>query len=46
MLEFIADLYPESNLLPKDPVLRAKARFFIDAFSTKVSPFYMGFVAR
>ncbi|KAF9497877.1 glutathione S-transferase [Pleurotus eryngii] len=46
LLEFIADLYPESNLLPKDPVLRAKARFFIDAFSTKVSPFYMGFVAR
>lgn len=38
LLEFVADLYPESNLLPKDPVLRAKARFFIDAVSTKVVP--------
>ncbi|KAG1863107.1 hypothetical protein F4604DRAFT_1785318, partial [Suillus subluteus] len=34
ILEFLADLYPDSGLLPKDPVLRAKVRFFIDA-STK-----------
>ncbi|KAG2354117.1 hypothetical protein BDR07DRAFT_1454235 [Suillus spraguei] len=30
ILEFVADLYPDSGLLPKDPVLRAKVRFFID----------------
>ena len=36
MLEFAADLYPDSGLLPKDPIDRARVRFFIDAFSTKV----------
>ncbi|KAJ7484166.1 glutathione S-transferase [Mycena latifolia] len=30
LVEFIADLFPESGLLPKDPVQRAQARFFID----------------
>ncbi|EKM49075.1 uncharacterized protein PHACADRAFT_265855 [Phanerochaete carnosa HHB-10118-sp] len=29
ILEFLADLFPDSGLLPKDPVLRAKARLFI-----------------
>ena len=38
LLEFIADLYPDSGLLPKDPVDRVPARFFIDAFTTKVFP--------
>ena len=38
LLEFIADLYPDSGLLPKDPVDRARVRFFIDAFTTKVFP--------
>ncbi|KAH9037330.1 glutathione S-transferase [Lactarius hengduanensis] len=38
ILEFIADLYPDSGLLPKDPVERARVRFFIDAVSTKVAP--------
>ncbi|KIJ63476.1 hypothetical protein HYDPIDRAFT_29284 [Hydnomerulius pinastri MD-312] len=38
IVEFIADLYPDSNLLPKDPVLRAKARFFIETFTAKFSP--------
>ncbi|EJD08549.1 uncharacterized protein FOMMEDRAFT_16871 [Fomitiporia mediterranea MF3/22] len=42
LLEFVADLFPESKLLPKDPVLRARARFFIDAVNTK---FLDGFVA-
>ena len=37
LVEFIADLYPESGILPKDPVLRAKARLFIDAVSTKLA---------
>ncbi|KAJ7107400.1 glutathione S-transferase, partial [Mycena epipterygia] len=41
-----ADLYPEATLLPKDPVLRAKARFFIDTASTKFFPAYMGPLAR
>lgn len=38
LVEFIADLYPESGILPADPVQRAKARLFIDAVSTKYSP--------
>ncbi|KAJ7107348.1 hypothetical protein C8R44DRAFT_885371 [Mycena epipterygia] len=42
LVEFVADLYPEATLLPKDPVLRAKARFFIDTVSTKFLPAYMG----
>jgi len=40
LVEFVADVYPNANLLPADPVLRAKARFFIDTFSNKfVSPY-------
>ncbi|KAJ7472961.1 glutathione S-transferase [Mycena galericulata] len=46
LVEFIADLHPESALLPKDPVLRAQVRFFIDAVSTRFVPTYMGPVAR
>ncbi|CAK5282102.1 unnamed protein product [Mycena citricolor] len=42
LLEFVADLFPESGILPKDPVQRAKARFFIDAVSTKLLPVYIG----
>jgi glutathione S-transferase len=37
LVEFIADLYPESGLLPTDPVLRAKARLFIDAVTNKLA---------
>ncbi|KAG2358601.1 thioredoxin-like protein [Suillus spraguei] len=41
ILEFLADLYPDSGLLPKDPVLRAKVRFFVDANTKHVEePFY------
>jgi glutathione S-transferase len=36
LIELIADLYPDSGLLPKDPIERARARFFIDTVSTKV----------
>ncbi|KAH9033157.1 glutathione S-transferase [Lactarius deliciosus] len=36
LLEFIADLYPDSGLLPKDPVERARVRLFIDATSTRL----------
>lgn len=42
LLEFVADLKPDSHLLPKDPVARAKARFFIDVISTKFSSAYFG----
>ncbi|KAG0693601.1 hypothetical protein DFH29DRAFT_390947 [Suillus ampliporus] len=31
ILEFVADLYPDSGLLPKDPVQRAKVHFFVNA---------------
>ena len=31
ILDFVADLYPDSGILPKDPVLRANVHFFIDA---------------
>ncbi|KAG1731592.1 glutathione S-transferase [Suillus paluster] len=41
ILEFLADLYPDSGLLPKDPVLRANVRFFIDATTKHFhDPFY------
>jgi glutathione S-transferase len=46
LLEFVADLYPDSGLLPKDPVERARVRFFIDAFSTKLSPLFIAFFQR
>jgi glutathione S-transferase len=36
ILEFVADLYPDSGLLPKDPVKRARVRFFIESFSSNV----------
>ncbi|KAG2358597.1 glutathione S-transferase C-terminal-like protein [Suillus spraguei] len=45
LVEFIGDLYPSSNILPTDPVLRAKARFFIEIVSTKFSPNFMKFVS-
>ena len=38
LVEFVADLFPDSGILPKDPVLRAKARLFIDAVSNKFNP--------
>lgn len=46
LLEFFADLYSESTLLPKDPVLRARTRFFIDAVGTKLIPSSYSFVYR
>ncbi|KAH9054966.1 hypothetical protein EDB87DRAFT_1780075 [Lactarius vividus] len=46
LLEFVADLYPDSALLPKDPVERARVRFFIDAVSTKVVPPFIAFLYR
>jgi len=43
LLEFVSDLYPSANLLPKDPVLRAKARFIINVVSTKFFPAFLSF---
>jgi len=45
LLEFIADLYPSSNILPADPVLRAKARFFIEVVSSKFTSNWRKFVS-
>ncbi|KIJ63102.1 hypothetical protein HYDPIDRAFT_113664 [Hydnomerulius pinastri MD-312] len=36
ILEFIADVFPSSDLLPKDPVSRARVRFFADAVAKHV----------
>jgi len=38
LVEFFADLKPDSGLLPADPVLRAKARFFITLVGDKFNP--------
>ncbi|KAK7014056.1 hypothetical protein VNI00_019448 [Paramarasmius palmivorus] len=46
LVEFVADLYPESGILPSDPVERAQARFFIEVFNTKVAPGFVGFLLR
>lgn len=46
LVQFVADLFPEANLLPKDPVLRAQTRFFIEVVSSKFIPAYQKFVVR
>ncbi|KAJ7154513.1 glutathione S-transferase C-terminal-like protein [Mycena filopes] len=42
LVEFIGDLFPDSPILPKDPLQRARARFFIDVVSTKLLPAQFG----
>jgi len=44
LLEFVADL--SNSLLPKDPFLRAKARFFIETFSSKFIPAWYAAASR
>ncbi|KAJ3567066.1 hypothetical protein NP233_g6604 [Leucocoprinus birnbaumii] len=46
LLEFIADLSGSSSVLPHDPLLRAKARFFIEVFSSKAIPGWYASVNR
>jgi len=46
LVEFVADLFPEANIIPKDPVLRAKARFFIEVVSSKYAPAQNKFIMR
>lgn len=46
LLEFVADLFPSSGLLPSSPVERAKARLFIDAVNAKLQTALFGFLIR
>ncbi|OSD02580.1 glutathione transferase omega class [Trametes coccinea BRFM310] len=43
ILEFLADILPTAHLLPEDPVLRARARFFNATVDTKLLKAFMGF---
>lgn len=46
LVEFVADLFPEANLIPTDPVRRAQARFFIEVVSSKFVPAFQKFFGR
>ena len=38
LIQFFADLAPESDLLPQDALGKAKIRFFLDVVSNKIQP--------
>ncbi|KAI0649013.1 thioredoxin-like protein [Trametes meyenii] len=40
LLEFVADVFPQSKLLPANPVLRAKARAFIALYQNYVNDLF------
>ncbi|KAI1789486.1 hypothetical protein LXA43DRAFT_1062849 [Ganoderma leucocontextum] len=40
LVEFVGDLFPESRIVPTDPVKRAQARFFVEGVSSKFFPAY------
>ncbi|KAH9958228.1 glutathione S-transferase [Russula dissimulans] len=46
LLEFVADLYPDSGLLPKNPVQRARVRLFIDVVANKLHQPFVAFFYR
>ncbi|KZT62038.1 glutathione S-transferase [Calocera cornea HHB12733] len=46
LVEFFAELAPDSHLLPADPVQRAKARFFITLVGDKFNPAWNAFAAK
>ncbi|KZO98838.1 glutathione S-transferase [Calocera viscosa TUFC12733] len=46
LVEFFAELAPDSHLLPSDPVLRAKARFFITLVGDKFNPAWQGYATK
>ena len=46
LVEFVADLFPSSGILPADPVKRAQARFFIEGVSSKLVPAWYGVQVR
>ena len=37
ILEFLADLFPDAHLLPKDPVKRSQARIFINTLNMRMA---------
>ena len=43
IVEFLAEMFPSSSLLPRDPVLRAKARIFASVVDTKILDSFRGF---
>ncbi|KAI0765398.1 hypothetical protein C8Q74DRAFT_1318762 [Fomes fomentarius] len=43
LVEFIDDLFPESGILPKDPVKRAQARFFVEGVSRRFVPAWFAY---
>ena len=38
LIQFFADIAPESDLLPQDALGKAKVRFFLDTVSNKIQP--------
>ncbi|OJT03422.1 Vegetative incompatibility protein HET-E-1 [Trametes pubescens] len=42
ILEFLAEVFPNAPLLPSDPLLRAKARTFVEIYRNYVSSEYLG----
>jgi glutathione S-transferase len=44
IVQLVAELFPESGLLPSDPVERAKARFFIDVVNNQFRLAYVGYL--
>lgn len=46
ILEFIADIFPASGLLPSSPVERARVRLFIDAVNARLQGPFIGFLIR
>ncbi|KAI0699158.1 hypothetical protein C8T65DRAFT_697725 [Cerioporus squamosus] len=44
ILEYLADVFPNSGFLPGDSALRAKARLFIHSVETKFIPAFVGFL--
>ncbi|TFK79373.1 hypothetical protein K466DRAFT_579210 [Polyporus arcularius HHB13444] len=43
LVEFVADIFPESGLLPADPVVRARARMINIYFDTRFFPVFWDF---
>ena len=35
IIEFLADIFPSANILPRDPILRAKARILVSVADSK-----------
>jgi glutathione S-transferase len=46
IVDFVADLFPESGLLPKNPIDRARARFFIDVTNNKLISAWHTFLSK